>query len=721
MIFIVATQLYNCTLPQDKDNVSPATGSRNDSWSITGPGGGGAMFYPAVSPHDADYAFVSCDMTGAYVTYNGGDSWRMFNLRSPVRWYVFDPLDENVIYANSIALYRSMDRGKTWNVLYPDPSRITRIISRGDHASEIVVTRDSIRENVNALAIDPEDSKKLYAAISAGRTNALFVSDDFGATWTKEKELGEVVKNIFIVPSSDKNNRTLYLTGKNSITYRENGTWKTNEGPAGVDVLTQYGGGFDKNRNKFIIYAISGKSYFNSADENSGIHYTEDGGKTWENRQEGLLQYHMKDAPLPEWRSIGTSAGNPEVVYISYNGLKMNEDTTCIGVAKSTDYGKTWVLAWTDVLTASGDQTSANFEEGWLEKHFGPTWGENPFSIGVSPVNPGVVYCTDFGRTIKTSDGGESWEQVYTNEKQDTGWITRGLDVTTGYCIVFDPFDINHVYLALTDVGLMESNDGGESWIPVSRGNGIPRRWSNSTYWLAFDPEVKGKVWAVMSANHDLPRPKMFRRNGTAGFRGGILMKTGGMENWQQVSDEIGESAFTHILIDPASSKESRTLYACAFGKGVYKSVDGGKSWELKNNGIPGDEPFAWRITYRESDGTLFLVVCRRSEDGSISDDGDGALYRSVDGAETWTKVPLPDGTNGPMSLVVDPDNPSRLVMSAWGRVSANPFSPDTGGGIYVSADEGITWKQVLEKDQHIHDITYDSRNKAFYASGFGS
>ena len=41
---------------------------RNDAWLLTGFGGGGAMFWPAISPHDPDYAFVACDMTGSYVT-----------------------------------------------------------------------------------------------------------------------------------------------------------------------------------------------------------------------------------------------------------------------------------------------------------------------------------------------------------------------------------------------------------------------------------------------------------------------------------------------------------------------------------------------------------------------------------------------------------------------------------------------------------------------------
>jgi hypothetical protein len=43
-----------------------------NGWERVGPGGGGAMFWPAISPHDPDFAMVACDMTGSYVTYNGG-------------------------------------------------------------------------------------------------------------------------------------------------------------------------------------------------------------------------------------------------------------------------------------------------------------------------------------------------------------------------------------------------------------------------------------------------------------------------------------------------------------------------------------------------------------------------------------------------------------------------------------------------------------------------
>jgi len=713
--FFLACQSSNPKTTEPFKNLN----GRNDAWGFVGAGGGGAMFHPTVSPQNSDFAFVSCDMTGSFVTYNGGESWRMFNLRSPINYYVFDPLDSNTVYANSIALFKSTDRGNTWSVLYPNPDEIIGIVSKGDHAQEIVVTRDSTKREVLAFAVDPENSKKLYAVISIDKSIACYISDNGGLQWTKESELKEEVRNIYIVPSSPKRERTIYITGKNSITVRENGIWKINKGPQNVSKVTEYAAGFDKQQNKFIIYAISGKGYFNSQGDKSGIFYTDDGGKTWENRQDGLVAFNMKDTMLPEWRAIATSALHPEVVYISYNNLKVHKDTTCIGVAKSEDYGKTWKLVWKDVLTKAGNTPSVNFISGWLNNRFGPTWGENPFSIGVSSANANVAYATDFGRTVRTTDGGKTWEQLYTKKKQGAGWMSRGLEVNTGYAVVFDPFDANHFFLANTDIGLMESNDGGESWSSATNNNGIPRGWQNSTIWLTFDPEIKGKAWAAMSGTHDLPRPKMWRKDGISNFKGGILLTENGGKTWQPVSADIGEAAITHILIDPSSNKKSRTLYACAFGKGVFKSVDGGKTWQQKNKGLMNKEPFAWRIIRKEKDGVLFLILSRRSDDGSIGNDGDGAIYRSDNNAETWTLVPLPAETNGPTCLTVDPDNSKQLLLAAWGRSTKDKFTPDIGGGIFLSKDDGKNWEPVLQKDQHIHDITYDPRNKTYYACGF--
>ncbi len=721
-ILILILFLFSCAAAEkeNQDNqIKPHPNGETDTWTLVGAGGGGAMFNPAISPHNSNLVFVSCDMTGSYVTENGGDSWRMFNLRDVIHAYHFDPNDPNVVYANAGALFRSTDAGKTWNVVYPHPSEIVGIVSKGDHANEVLVTKDSTRRNVLAFVVDPSDSRKMYAAISIDKEVGFFFSMDKGEHWKKERILEDGANKIFIVPSSPVDNRTIYVAGKNTITGRRKGVWSVNNAPAGVKKITAYTGGFDKQQNKFFIYAIAGKGYFNPEGDPSGIYLTDDGGETWLNRQHGLVSFQIAKANMPEYRAIATSANHPEVVYVSYNNLQTHKDTTCIGVAKSMDYGMTWSLSWQDRIAPNHVQVpSPNMQDGWLNDRFGPSWGENPFSIGVDLNNVDVCYGTDFGRTIKTTDGGKTWNQVYT-KKTTSGWTSRGLDVTTSYQIVFDPFNPEHRFIATTDIGLMESEDGGQSWNSATFQNGIPRKWENSTYWVVMDPQVKDKIWASMSGTHDLPRPKMWRRNGTGSFVGGIVVSEDGGSSWKPVSADIGESAVTHLLLDSASDPASRVLYACAFGKGVFKSTDGGKTWKKKNNGLPANEPFAWRMEKRGTDGTLFLVMARRSEDGSIGTEHDGALYKSTDGAETWSKIALPEGTNGPMSLIVDPRNPQILILSAWGRAVHENFATDIGGGIFRSADDGKTWEHVLKSDQHIHDITYDSRIAVFYACGF--
>src|SRR5437899_11299649 len=174
--------------------------------------------------------------------------------------------------------------------------------------------------------------------------------------------------------------------------------------------------------------------------------------------------------------------------------------------------------------------------------------------------------------------------------------------------------------------------------------------------------------------------------------------------------------AITRALLDPASPAGRRRLWACAFGRGVYRSDDDGRTWTVKNAGIEGAQPFAWRIT-RAPDGTLYLVVARRSERGRIGDRDDGSLYRSTDGGDRWTKLALPSGTNGPNALAVDPRDPRRLYLAAWGVA---PPGGDTGGGVLLSEDAGATWRSVLPAAQHVYDVTMDAHNPdLLYACGF--
>jgi len=191
-----------------------------------------------------------------------------------------------------------------------------------------------------------------------------------------------------------------------------------------------------------------------------------------------------------------------------------------------------------------------------------------------------------------------------------------------------------------------------------------------------------------------------------------------GGRTWRPSNTGMPETAPTHILLDPSSPAGKRTLWAAAMGRGVYKSTDDGVTWTLKNRGIVQNEPLAWRLA-RAKDGTLYVVIARHSEDGSIGTSGDGALYKSTDGAESWTPVKLPAEVNGPNGLAIDQHDPHRLYLAAWTRAKG---MHGVGGGIFLSTDGGKSWKNVLHRDQHVYDVTIDPRNPAIlYASGFES
>jgi photosystem II stability/assembly factor-like uncharacterized protein len=672
--------------------------TRPGGFTVIGPGGGGAMFHPSVSLHDPNTVLVACDMTGGYITHDGGRSWRMFNLREVVRFFAFDPSDPKTIYAGTRNLWRSNDSGDTWKLVYPDPSTIQGIRMSPDHADETVVAKPDPLGEFFAFAIDPADNHVLYAVIKTGQQFALFASPDSGKNWQEISSLPEEAHHLWVDPNSPRNARRLFVAGSHSLVVKDSSGTHNLSTPA---EFTDMSLGFGK-QGQVVIYGVS----------KQGLFVSTDGGKSW----------HKADFPGSgaQFRAVATSLHHPDVAYVSYNNLSegfqwlnnlRGKKDTWLGVAKTSDTGKTWQLVWKE-----SDSPAPNVHDAWIDDRFGPRWAENPLEMGAADQDPNIAYGTDFGRTMQTTDGGANWNALYSHKQADGAWTSTGLDVTTNYGIFWDPFDSKRQFIAYTDIGLFRSEDAGKSW--QSSTSGVPKDWLNTTYWMVFDPKVRGRVWSVNSWTHDLPRPKMWRKQGIAGYKGGVCRSDDGGKTWTKSNNGIDETATTHILLDESSPADARVLYVAAMGKGVYKSLDGGKSCTLKNTGISQSEPFAWRLSM-DSNKVLYVVLARRSEDGSIGNTGDGALYRSRDGAETWERVTLPSGVNGPNGLAIDPRSPNRLYLAAWAR---NSGMHGDGGGIFLSENGGKTWRQILDRDRHVYDVTIDPRSpKVLYAAGFES
>jgi photosystem II stability/assembly factor-like uncharacterized protein len=674
-----------------------------NSWKIIGPGGGGTTYEPMISPHDSRLVVEYSDMTAGYITRDDGLSWRMFNLRAHTEAFAFDPVDPQVIYAGTAALWRSSDCGRTWKMIFPNPGRNTVEHQIGDHSDYSLTTSDPAYPggDISVIAVAPQSDAKnghgsaehLYVSFERrGQPTVIVASADGGINWSR---LTTLPQRVLLLKPQDSG--VIAVSGPAAWRIAADGA-TTELGSIATNFRSASAA---RSGDSVWIYATGqdGKVYLS---EDSGLHFR-------------AVTPELKQSS-GKFEAIATSERHPEVAYVGFRGLQIGEGKENLfnGIAKTTDGGQSWKIVFKE-----SDHPAANLNGTWIEQRARQSgtsiWFDSPTSIGVSPTDPEIAYASDLFRTYRTLDGGATWKEVDSKQLADGSWVSRGLDMTTNYGMQFDPFDSQHIYMDNTDMGLFQSTNGGQSWRSTSEG--VPEDWRNTTYWLAFDPTQRGLIWGAFSGTHDLPHPKMWRTQSPQRFTGGVAVTTDGGNHWQPIIHAgIPSDAITHILLDPASPAGNRTLYACAFGRGVYKSADNGKSWTQKNNGIAGDEPFAWRMTLSQ-DGSLYLVVARRSEKHDYSPSLAGALYRSMDKAEHWQRMEIPAGVTGPTALEIDPRDPQRLYLAAWGQEGV---TTDKNGGVFASDDGGSTWKNIFSQMQHVYDVTIDPHHPdTLYITGF--
>ena len=114
-----------------EQQVSPASEA---AWEVIGPGGGGSTFYPTFSYYDPERIVIRCDMTGTYLSADGGQSWEMFNFPGGARAFAFDPQNADVVYVGAKGLHRTRDGGRTWELVFPRREEIEKASYLSDHA-----------------------------------------------------------------------------------------------------------------------------------------------------------------------------------------------------------------------------------------------------------------------------------------------------------------------------------------------------------------------------------------------------------------------------------------------------------------------------------------------------------------------------------------------------------------------------------------------------------
>ena len=201
-----------------------------------------------------------------------------------------------------------------------------------------------------------------------------------------------------------------------------------------------------------------------------------------------------------------------------------------------------------------------------------------------------------------------------------------------------------------------------------------------------------GRVGAVEGTDN----PKVYYYGATGG---GVWKTTDGGANWVNVSDGFFKTGSVGAI--DAADSDPNTIYVgmgeetvrgnVSSGDGVYKSIDGGKSW--KHIGLADTQQIS-RVRVHPRDPNIVYVSALGHLWGNNEQRG---IFRTKDGGKTWEKILYRNAETGAADIILDPSNPSTIYASFW-QISRKPWRMDSGGegsGLFKSTDGGDTWTEI--------------------------
>jgi photosystem II stability/assembly factor-like uncharacterized protein len=276
-----------------------------------------------------------------------------------------------------------------------------------------------------------------------------------------------------------------------------------------------------------------------------------------------------------------------------------------------------------------------------------------------------------------------------------------GPAVTSGRVIAFavDPTDRAKYYVAVASGGVWKTVNNGTTWTSVFDNEG-----AFSIGAIALDPKNTATVW-VGTGERNSQR--------SVGYGDGVYRSDDGGRSWRNVGLKTSEH-IGRIAIDP---RDSNVVFVAAQGplwsaggeRGLYKTTDGGRTWKAV---IPGTEHTGVTdvvIDPANPDIMYAATWQRRRHFYTLINGGpESAIYKSVDGGNTWTRTRsgLPPGDLGRIGLSISPANTNVIYASveAGGSLS----------GIFRSNDRGATWERMgnrIAQGMYYGQIVADPKN----------
>ncbi|MDP4709681.1 MAG: hypothetical protein NWS63_00665 [Saprospiraceae bacterium] len=183
---------------------------------------------------------------------------------------------------------------------------------------------------------------------------------------------------------------------------------------------------------------------------------------------------------------------------------------------------------------------------------------------------------------------------------------------------------------------------------------------------------------------------------------GGLWKSESGGTSWTPIFDDQDNQSIGAIAINQnnpseiwVGTGEGNPRNSHNSGIGIFKSLDGGKTW--MHLGLKETKTIHRIIIHPDNPDVVFVGAM-----GSIwGPNAERGVYKTTDGGQSWEKILYVNDQTGVADLVIDPQNPNKLIAAMW-EYGRKPWTFNSGGpgsGIYITHDGGKTWTQRTAKD----------------------
>jgi photosystem II stability/assembly factor-like uncharacterized protein/phage tail protein X len=320
-------------------------------------------------------------------------------------------------------------------------------------------------------------------------------------------------------------------------------------------------------------------------------------------------------------------------------------------------------------------------------RHIGPALMSGRINdMEAHPTNPRIIYAgTAGGGVWKSNNAGTTFNPIFDEYCQSIG------------AVEVDPNDPDNVIYVGT----------GETWPrnSVSIGDGMYKSTDGGTTWnkMGFENSERISNIIVNPNNSNEIYVGILGALWSDSEERGVYKTTDGGTSWEKILYTNAETGCADLVMDP---NNSNILYASmwefrrtgwSFNSGgdesaLYKSIDGGKSWNKIHNGFPAGKLGRLAIAVAPSDSNVLYTVIEAEEDSKKG------LYRSNNAGASWEQL------NNDFGITVRP--------FYFSRITVDPRNPDVvvKGGLSgsISRDGGKTFKNLGNMHSDIHDIIFD-------------